>query len=230
MSVSSEIPLTGGRTTTGVVRIGQTVRRPVGSNSEYVHRALRHLEKAGFDAAPRFLGIDAKGREVLTYLAGDVPEDLGFWDLAVLTEAARLIRRFHDATAESEVAVPYEIVCHGDLSPCNTVFVAGTPCFLIDFDAAHPGQRIRDVAYASWLWLDIGNEDYQPQVQAFRLQHFLQAYGGQDASDLIEAMIMRQTELQHDANERGWHDTAAWAHACQAWVRRYAQILKRMSV
>jgi len=29
---------------------------------------LRHLEAVGFTGAPRFLGIDAAGREVLSYI------------------------------------------------------------------------------------------------------------------------------------------------------------------
>jgi hypothetical protein len=38
-----------------------------------VHALLRHLAAAGFDGAPRVLGIDAQGREVLSYLEGEVP-------------------------------------------------------------------------------------------------------------------------------------------------------------
>ncbi|MFG1755530.1 hypothetical protein [Streptosporangium sandarakinum] len=50
-----EIPLVGGDVTEGVVRVGDTVRRPVGPNAPLVHALLRHLE----EGAPRFLGIDA---------------------------------------------------------------------------------------------------------------------------------------------------------------------------
>ena len=58
--------------TEGVVRVGRTVRRPVRPHTAAVHALLRHLEAAGFDGAPRVLGIDAKNREVLTYLPGVV--------------------------------------------------------------------------------------------------------------------------------------------------------------
>jgi hypothetical protein len=40
------------------VRVGDTVRRPAGANAERVELLLRHLEAAGFDAAPRFRGIE----------------------------------------------------------------------------------------------------------------------------------------------------------------------------
>ena len=40
---------------------------------------------------------------------------------AQLACAAKLIRRFHDATAGSVLAGPEEVICHGDLGPHNTV-------------------------------------------------------------------------------------------------------------
>jgi hypothetical protein len=67
-----EVPLAGGDVTEGVVRAGDTVRRPVGPHSPLVHALLTHLESAGFAGAPRFLGIDRSGREVLTYIDGEV--------------------------------------------------------------------------------------------------------------------------------------------------------------
>ena len=58
--------------TEGVVRVGDTVRRPVGPHSPLVHALLTHLESIGFEGAPRFLGIDHAGREVLSYVDGEV--------------------------------------------------------------------------------------------------------------------------------------------------------------
>jgi len=48
-----EIPLAGGQQTPGVVRIGDTVRRPMGPNAPFDHELLRYLEEVGFDGAPR---------------------------------------------------------------------------------------------------------------------------------------------------------------------------------
>src|SRR5262245_35120215 len=99
--MNAEIPLTGGRVTQGVVRIGDTVRRPCKLNTPFIHQLLHHLEQVEFDGAPRFLGIDGQGREILTFIEGEVPPDLGFWSMTQLLAAARLIRRFHEATAGS---------------------------------------------------------------------------------------------------------------------------------
>src|SRR3954451_8300444 len=53
-----------------VVRVGDTVRRTMYPWSASVHLLLQHLESVGFGGAPRFLGIDDKGREVLSYVEG----------------------------------------------------------------------------------------------------------------------------------------------------------------
>ena len=69
---TEEIPLPGGDVTEGVVRLGDTVRRPLGDHSAQVHLVLRHLEASGFDGAPRLLGVDDRGREILTFVDGEV--------------------------------------------------------------------------------------------------------------------------------------------------------------
>ena len=48
-----ETALKGGMTTSGVVLVGDTVRRPVKKNSVFVHDVLRHLELRGL---PQQLG------------------------------------------------------------------------------------------------------------------------------------------------------------------------------
>lgn len=119
-----ELPLGGGWVTGGVVRVGETVRRPIGSNAPLVHALLRHLEEVGFDAAPRLLGLDEEGREVLTFVEGSVPSDCRsmVWEDRQLASSAKLLRRFHDATAGSELAGPNEVVRHNDFGPWNLLW------------------------------------------------------------------------------------------------------------
>jgi hypothetical protein len=66
-----EIHLVGGLQSSGIVRVGDTVRRPLHRSSEFVHALLRHFESVGFTGAPRLLGIDEHGREILSYVEGE---------------------------------------------------------------------------------------------------------------------------------------------------------------
>jgi len=221
-----EILLAGGRTTQGVVRVGDTVRRPSGLHSHFVSALLRHLAAAGFDGAPRALGRDDCGRDILAWIDGEVPAELSIHSDEVLAAAARLIRRYHDATAPL-VATPaaqaagIEVVCHNDLSPCNFVFRAGLPVAIIDFDAASPGRRVHDLGYAAWLWLDLGNVELAAPGQRRRFQVFHDACApGLSRAELIASVLERQLELASQGRTKGNAAIVRWADDCRAWVQR----------
>lgn len=99
--MGAEHPLVGGMDpSAGVVRVGDTVRRPAGSSSAAVRSLLLHLEDVGFDGSPRFLGVDDENRDVLTFIEGDVPlPPYPRWALtdAALGDLGRLLRSFHKA-------------------------------------------------------------------------------------------------------------------------------------
>ena len=69
--MAEEELLSGGNTTV-VVRVGETVRRPVGPWTPAVHDLLNHLTAAGFAGSPRVLGIDDADREILEFVPGEV--------------------------------------------------------------------------------------------------------------------------------------------------------------
>ena len=97
-----ETALVGGDVNVGdqvVVRVGDTVRRPVGPHTDAVDALLRHFEAVGFDGAPRALGRDERGRQVLSFVEGEPglpPVPAGDH---VLSELGALLRRMHDAQA-----------------------------------------------------------------------------------------------------------------------------------
>jgi Ser/Thr protein kinase RdoA (MazF antagonist) len=227
-----EVPLAGGRLTAGVVRVGATVRRPMGAHSPFVHRLLRHLEAVGFYGAPRLLGVDERGREILSFLDGWVPPDLDHFPDVTLVAAARLLRRLHDSTAGSALAGDQEVVCHNDPSPCNCVFVAGRPVAFIDFDHAAPGDRLRDVAYAGWLWTISADDGPPVTEQARRLRLMADAYGLPDSSLILDAVTRRQEENLQAAVARTRSSepavadygraSAAWQRQQSAWLREHA--------
>src|SRR5260370_35158492 len=99
---SNEMFLSGGRITSGVLRVGNTVQRPRKPASSTVRSLLRHLEMKGFSAVPRYLGTDEQGRDMFTYVPGSV----GKWQFhsdETIRLAGRRLRAFHDATAGSDL-------------------------------------------------------------------------------------------------------------------------------
>lgn len=155
---------------------------------------------------------------------GEVPADLGWHDDAVLIAAAKLIRRYHDATVGLLAHQPggstrLEVVCHNDLSPCNFVFRASVPVALIDFDTAAPGTRRMDLGYAAWGWLDLGNAEIAPAEQRRRLQLFIAAYGNEvSAASIKEAIASRQQMLAAKGDCAGRTAMAQWARNCRMWT------------
>jgi hypothetical protein len=148
-----------------IIRIKDTVRRPIGYWSTSVHKLLKYIEKQGFEGAPKFLGIDDTRREILTFIPGVVPGDNYpelkpyMWSDETLVGLARLLRRYHDATQglnsntseRWQLSYPdasrNEVICHNDAALYNVVFQNKKPVALIDFDMAGPGPRMWDIAY-----------------------------------------------------------------------------------
>ncbi len=90
--------LTGGNMS-AVWRIGDTVHREAGPWTPQVHRFLALLRSMGVTGVPRPLGMDGAGREVLTYLDGEVGSSplVGLHRRdEVLAQAGRLLRAIHD--------------------------------------------------------------------------------------------------------------------------------------
>jgi Ser/Thr protein kinase RdoA (MazF antagonist) len=218
----SEAPLSGGRVTPGVVRVGGTVRRPPKANVALVRGVLALLAELGLDVAPRYLGSDEQGRETFSYLEGEVPDELdaGFSD-ATLASAARLIRRYHDATAGSTLADGCEIVCHNDLSPCNFVFRAGVPVGIIDFDNAAPGARLDDLGYALFLWLNIGSDSPAAAKQARRIKIFCDAYGVPAGAEIVDAIAAAVAGNIEHLRADGRLADVEWWQAQLDWVEQH---------
>ena len=196
VGTADEIELPAGDVTEGVVRIGDTVRRPHQPQSFAVAAYLDHLEHVGFDASPRYLGLDAAGRDVLTFMAGDVagdpPEAWALTD-ALLASVARLVKRLHEASAGYDpVDEPFptrpgpsddiELVTHMDVTPQNVVVRDGQAIGLIDFDLARPSTRFLDSLNTAMHWVPLrdpidlrrGSEHLD---QFARLRIFADAYG-----------------------------------------------------
>jgi hypothetical protein len=215
-----------------VVRVGNTVRRVTGPWSAAVHALLRHLEAVGFarsdgGAAPRFLGLDERGREVLSFVEGEtLPPDVRDCGDAVLAGVGRLLRRYHDAVAgfvpppdtrwQFGVGAPThgDVVCHNDVGPWNVVARGGQPAALIDWDLAAPAPRAWDVAHALWRFVPLYQDpsfgsthgDFgTPAEQGRRAAVLCDAYGLEERAGLLD-LVERRIRVSHDS-------LAAWAAA-----------------
>lgn len=200
---------------------------------------LQHLERVGFAGAPRHLGTDAQGREVLSYVVGHaVTHPYPDWalDEAALLSVADLLRSFHEAVDGFDasghrwpgpVPPPFRtsLVTHNDPNLDNVVFRDGRAVALIDFDLAAPGSRVWEVAGASRLWvplrLDGDVDDVRVGQQLERLSAFVDAYGldADERAALPEAVLANHDWLYgivageaaqgHEAFAQYWREGAA---------------------
>jgi hypothetical protein len=200
----------------GVVRVGDTVRRQTGPWTPAVHALLRHLEDVGFEGAPRVLGVDEQGREILSFVEGDVPHEWPapayVWTDDTAFAVGEVTRRYHDACAGFVPpagtrwrigAAAGEVVCHHDVAPWNVVFRAGTPVALIDWDFAGPGTRLWDLAYAAWRFAPLyapprmDEVGADPAGSARRLRLLCDGYGLHERQDVLDTVVARM-QAMHD--------------------------------
>lgn len=160
MSNSKEEEKLAGGNVSNVYRSKDTVRREIKPNSLKIHKLLQHLESKGFNYAPKFLGIDEKNREILSFIegeAGNYPLKKYMWSNDVLKEIAHMLRIYHDAVSDfplldewipiDNTPINREVLCHNDFAVYNIIFNHEQPVGIIDFDVAAPGPRLWDIAY-----------------------------------------------------------------------------------
>jgi hypothetical protein len=249
-----EIPLAGGDVTEGVVRAGDTVRRPVGPHSPLVHALLSHLESAGFEGAPRFLGIDGAGREVLTYIDGEVagrPRPPWIADETRLASVGRLVRAYDDAAASFDPppgvlpdmqpaepagippapSYPPELIGHVDITPENVVFRDGRAYALIDFDLAKPATRADEMFNAMLWWAPLTDpSDVDPLLRNLdvprRARILADAYAmsGTDRERIIEVAMLRTRRSWHLMKQRAETQGGGWQ---RMWDEGVGDVIKR---
>ena len=233
-----EVELPRGDVTEGVVRVGATVRRPHTPASYAIARFLDHLEDVGVPESTRYLGRDGRGRDVLSYLVGDVagdPPDPWSGDDGLLASVARLVRRLHDAATgfdEDRAVFPGDgTVCHFDVTPQNVVVRHGTAVGLVDFDLARRGEAAMDAYNTAMHWVPLRDPvDVHPAWgtvdQAGRLRLFADAYGWDRAfrESLVDRGIEHAGLVWHRMRERAERDGGGWA---RMWAEGVGDQIRR---
>lgn len=206
---------------TTVLRVGDTIRRPIGPWTPIVHALLRHLETVGFTSAPRVHGVDEQGREVLSFLKGK--EATRPWPLVLREERGLValgcwLRDYHDAVRGFVPASdanwyvpdlhwhPGQIVRHGDLGPWNTIWDDERLVGVIDWDFIEPGNPIDDIAQLAWYAVPLRGEeqcqmagfDQVPDLQS-RLQVLCRVCDVTPAAVVDALAVLQATEMRRTA-------------------------------
>ena len=210
-----------------VVRVGDSVRIPSHERSGYVAEVLGHLERVGFDGAPRWLGRTSDGYDSLSYIEGTVPTHAPFdMDDSQLVGAADLVRRFHDAVAETSLSRGAETVCHGDLGPHNTVFRGGRPVAIIDWDdGVGPGRRAVDFADAVWGFADVTDDSVPVAEQARRVAMMCTGYPGMTPRIVVDELGAQFERARRNHEAAGRPRPRQVFEELLAWLQRHGRTI-----
>lgn len=200
-----EIALTGGRSASSVVRIGDLVHRSAGPNAAFTQALLKHLEQVKFPYTPKYKGVDDQGRVKLTFIPGKTPLGVAF-DEAQLISCVKLLRTFHDFAALSNLCGEHETICHHDFAPWNVLFDSDSPVGIIDFDEAQPGARITDLAYFLWTFLELGTSEETAPQQIGKIAMLCKAYGLTHPQALVPAILQEQERILNFRKEKALND------------------------
>jgi len=224
----AEVGLPGGNTT-GAVLIDGVIHKRASPWTPTVHALLRYLEEAAFPGAPRALGFDSSGREMLSYLPGETIGDRDPWPAwasadSMLVQVGQWLRRLHDLTADFRppaderwfiggVMRPGLIVGHQDAAPYNAVVDGERLVGFYDWDIAGPSSREWDLANSMLPWVPLASDAPGPSDAA----------GGPDAGERS-----RRFHLLLDAY--GFEgDREVFGSVVPQRARRGAGVIRRMA-
>ncbi|MDD1779842.1 aminoglycoside phosphotransferase family protein [Enterovibrio sp. ZSDZ35] len=192
------------------------VTRPSGPWTPTIHQFLHHLHRNGFTQCPLPLSIEAN-TETVTLVDGetyDYPLKGAIASEEALISAAKLLRKFHDTSAmfiasmpsdclhwQQPLRDPVEVICHSDFAPYNVALNGDKVVGVFDFDTAHPGPRMWDLAYAVYCWAPFKTHRHDAMgslvEQSTRARLFCVHYGAveRDKLQLVDCMISRLQSL-----------------------------------
>jgi len=206
----------------GATVVDGTVRRVAGPWAPSVRKVLAHLLDRGFDGAPRPLGADELGRDVVSYLPGETVGSCRPWPAwthsdEALAQVAGWLRRFHEAVLgfdpgieavwrEGGIWRPGLVIGHNDAAPYNAVWDDDGLVGLVDWDMCGPLARESDLAWVAFSWVPLHARDVV-EAQGFihfsdrrrRLELFPREYGSNLTADGLLEVLRRRLRENIDA-------------------------------
>jgi Ser/Thr protein kinase RdoA (MazF antagonist) len=212
---------------------------------------LRHLEDAGYAAAPRVVGdgFDADGREALAWLPGTTEHE-GCWSPPAAAALGGLLRGLHAATASfvpppDAVWRPWfgrslpgsaPVVGHGDTAPWNVLARDGVPVAFVDWETAGPVDALWELAQTAWLNAYLHDDDVAerdglpgPGQRAEVLRALVDGYGlpRADRPTLLERMVEYAVHSAREDALEGLERGTVWRVRSAAWMLRHRPLLLR---
>jgi hypothetical protein len=237
--VTVEEPLPGGNIGR-VVRVGATVRRTVGPWTPAVHELLLHLERVGFPFAPRVLGFDDRGREILSFIEGETvgdhhPWPPWAWTAETLVQVGRIMKEYHEAVRTfrptgvrtwrfaTAALGDDDVICHNDIAPYNIVYREGRVVGIIDWDLAAPGLPAWDLAFSATAFAPVHSAEHAralgaPADVAARIKLLCDSYGLVERSRFVGLMEQRLRsavsgiEARAEAGDEPFRDLITGGH------------------
>jgi Ser/Thr protein kinase RdoA (MazF antagonist) len=195
--MSDEVLLEGGGRNLVTLKDGVVYRKPAPWSAS-VMALLRHLEREGFDYAPRVVGsgFDAQGREMVRFIPGSFVHP-GPWGEEAFPLLGQILRQLHEAAASfvppegaqwrpwygRPLGVP-SVFGHCDTGSWNIVAEGGMPIALIDWEEAGPVDPLVELAQACWLNAQLFDDDIadkqglaSPEARGRQMRLLLDGYG-----------------------------------------------------
>lgn len=218
-----EIKLENGRSTPNVTKFGYKLYRPYKSENKISNQFLIFLENENFLYSQKYLGKDNRNRCVFSYVKGFVPKEIGNTTLDQLLKFIEIVKEFHKKSKKFKNN--NHVWCHGDLSPCNTVFDENeNPISIIDWDGLSMKNRLNDICYVLWLWINIGDPNKSNNIKIYELSIAIRKWelSNKELKNLKISFLKRMQFVIDNMNKKNiqYKKTSEWVIYSKKWINK----------
>lgn len=155
--------------------------------------------------------------------------EIGETTIEQLCKFIKIVKQFHDIS--NIFTKSNKVICHNDLSPCNTVFKNTYPIGIIDWDSCAIGERWEDITYILWLWINIGSHKRNEINIIEQMKTALCIYEADETikNDFADKLIWRMDKviLQMPKDNYQYDRTKDWVDFSKLWVEDNRKIITK---